>query len=155
MTHPKRCAIKSIAPRCLNANIKNNGLFASKKQSYKCRDCGKKFTDNGHQWFVSEQKQELVRRLLLERLSLRGICRAVQVSMNWLMAFIKNLYAALPEDLNCKVNVGSVKKGERYYIKLFDNEADELWSFVKKRSNVSITCGWLYTGKAGRWLPFT
>ena len=135
-------------PRCLSANIKNNGLFLSKKQSYKCKICSKKFTDNGQQWFVCEQKQACVKRLLLERLSLRGICRAMQVSMTWLMAFIKDLYGSMPEDLNCEVALEKVQKDHRYYIKLVHSEADELWSFVGKRSNVYYI--WLVVHRQSR-----
>lgn len=135
-------------PRCLSANVKKNGLFSSKKQSHKCKDCNKKFTDDGQQWFVSEEKQQYIKRLLLERLSLRGICRVMEVSLSWLMAFIKELYAGQPEDLNCKVKLRKVKKQHHYYIKLFDNEADELWSFVKRRQNVYYI--WLVLHKESR-----
>lgn len=135
-------------PRCYSANIKKNGLFSSNKQSHKCKSCGKKFTDDGCQWFVSEQQQELVKRLLLERISLRGICRAVQVSLRWLMTFIKKLYADLPDDLNCKVELEKVKKDNIYYIKLFHNEADELWSFVANRKNVYYI--WLVIDRQSR-----
>jgi insertion element IS1 protein InsB len=135
-------------PRCLSANVKKNGMFCSKRQSHKCKDCGKKFSDEGKQWFVSEEKQLYVRRLLLERLSLRGICRVMEVSLSWLMAFIKELYAQLPEDLHCKVALKGVQKENRYYLKLFENEADELWSFVQKRSNVYYI--WLVVHKESR-----
>jgi insertion element IS1 protein InsB len=135
-------------PRCYSANVKKNGFYDSNKQSHCCKACHKKFTDDGSRWFVSGQQQELVKRLLLERLSLRGICRAVEVSMSWLMTFIKELYAALPDDLNCEAALEKVKKNNTYYIKLFHNEADELWSFVGKRSNVYYV--WLVVHRQSR-----
>ncbi len=49
---------------------------------------------------INEQTRELIKRLLLERLSLSGICRAVGVSLRWLLTFIAEVYDALPEDLD-------------------------------------------------------
>ncbi len=49
---------------------------------------------------ISDETKGLIRRLLLERLSLRGICRATQVSQAWLLNFIKQEYAKTPHDLN-------------------------------------------------------
>jgi insertion element IS1 protein InsB len=135
-------------PRCISANVKNNGLFCSQKQGYKCKDCRKKFTPDGKQWFISQEKQAYIKGLLLERLSLRGICRVMQVSMTWLMAFIQEIYAQLPDDLYCKIALTEVKKKDRYYIKLFNNEADELWSFVQKRNNVYYV--WLVVHRESR-----
>ena len=93
-----------------------------------CLPAGR-FPCEGNEWFVSEEKQHYIKRLLLERLSLSRLRRdrVMNVCLTWLMGFIKQLYAALPKDLNCKVELTEVKKNDKYYIKLFDNEADELW----------------------------
>jgi insertion element IS1 protein InsB len=45
---------------------------------------------------VSQERQALIRRLLLERLSLRAITRAVGVSRSWLQRFVNDLYAQTP-----------------------------------------------------------
>jgi hypothetical protein len=50
---------------------------------------------------VSAQTKELIVSLLLERISLRGICRVAKVSLCWLLNFIEKLYEIVPEDLNC------------------------------------------------------
>jgi len=140
---PIRC------PRCLTTNVKKYGLnFNRKKQQHKCKDCKYKFVDQGQDWFISVDKQELVKKLLAERISLRGICRVLDISLTWLLAFIKQLYRQLPDDLNCHIPIKQVKQGDRFYIKLFDNEADELWSFVRKRHNVYYI--WLVIHKATR-----
>jgi len=39
-------------------------------------------------------------RLLLERLSLRGICRSVGVGLQWLLECIVTQFEALPDHLN-------------------------------------------------------
>jgi insertion element IS1 protein InsB len=41
----------------------------------------------------------LIERLLVERLSLRGICRAVGVTLKWLLGFLVQCFAALPDHL--------------------------------------------------------
>jgi IS1 family transposase/transposase-like protein len=140
---PIRC------PRCLSTNVKKYGLnFNGKKQQHKCKDCKYKFVDKGQDWFISVEKQELVKKLLAERISLRGICRVVDISLTWLLKFIKQLYRQLPDDLNSHIPIKQVKQGDRFYIKLFDNEADELWSFVRKRDNVYYV--WLVIHRATR-----
>jgi len=39
----------------------------------------------------------------LSRSGLRGICRAAEVSLTWLLGLIAEVYAELPDDLNVKV----------------------------------------------------
>jgi hypothetical protein len=62
--------------------------------------------------------------------------RVVGVSMKWLLAFLRQLYQELPEDLHLKPPPARVRQGERFYIQLFDNEAEELWSFVGRRKSL-------------------
>jgi len=42
-------------------------------------------SDCFEQYLVSDETRDLIERLLLERISLRGICRAVKVSLKWLL----------------------------------------------------------------------
>lgn len=142
------CNTISRCPRCLGTNIKKNGFTNYLKPCHKCKDCKHKFVDKGQDWFISSDKKVLIKRLLLERLSLRGICRVMDISMSWLLQFIKEIYSELPDDLNCKINLKKVKQNDRYYIKLVVNEADELWSWVKKRDNVYYI--WLVMHKESR-----
>ena len=45
---------------------------------------------------IADDKRGLIERLLLERLSLRGICRAVEVTLKWLLGFLVQCFKALP-----------------------------------------------------------
>ena len=72
--------------------------------------------------------QKLVKSLLLERLSLRGICRVLKVSLTWLISFIEQLYLTTPADLQFVEPVAAE-------IEIFCLVADEIWSFVGKRTN--------------------
>ena len=130
------CDTKERCPRCLGTNIKKNGFTDYLKPCNKCKECKYKFVDNGQKWFISPDKKIYIKRLLAERISLRGICRVMDISLTWLLAFIKELYAELPDDLHCKINFKKIKQNDTYYIKIADNEADELWSWVGKRKNV-------------------
>ena len=38
---------------------------------------------------------------LIERISLRGICRAVGVTLKWLLGFLVQCFETLPDDLGC------------------------------------------------------
>lgn len=113
-------------PRCQLSHIKRNGHTYYGKQNYQCKLCARQFVIRDQT--VSKEKQELVKSLLLERISLRGICRVLGVSLCWLLNFIESLYLANPEDLNFQLPAGSE-------IELFLLEADELWSFVGRRDN--------------------
>lgn len=82
-----------LCPRCGLSHIKRNGYTYYGAQNYECKNCGRQFVaDSQH---IGEEKKALIKRLLLERLSLRGICRAAEVSLTWLLGFIAEVYAAV------------------------------------------------------------
>jgi transposase-like protein len=92
--------IRDVCPRCHSPNYKKNGHIQNGKQNHQCKDCGCQFVDGFEQYLVSDETRGLVERLLLERLSLRGICRAVGVGLKWLLGFIVTCFDALPDHLN-------------------------------------------------------
>lgn len=69
--------------------------------------------------------------LLLERLSLHGICRVTGLSLTWLLQFIAALYDQLPDNL-C---VQPTSPARRIYLLRLEAEVDELWSFVGSKAN--------------------
>jgi insertion element IS1 protein InsB len=69
--------------------------------------------------------------LLVERLSLRGICRAVGVGLKWLLGFIVTCFEALPDHLN----VQPITAHADVMIQRLEVEADEMASFVQKKAN--------------------
>jgi hypothetical protein len=92
--------IRDICPRCQSPKYKKNGHLHNGKQNHQCKDCGRQFVDGFEQYLVSDATRSLVERLLLERLALRGICRAVGVGLKWLLGFIVTCFEALPDHLN-------------------------------------------------------
>ena len=84
----------------------------------------RKFCD---QW----EQRALIERLLLERISLRGICRAVGVGLQWLLQFMVTRFQAAPEHLYVK----PADSAPAVILQRLEAEVDELWSFVGKKAN--------------------
>ena len=118
-------------PACDSASIKKNGHIHNGKQNHCCKECGRQFVGNPTQKLISDSKKEQVRKLLLERIPLRGICRVVGVSLRWLLDFIVHLYDKLPDDFFFKVKAFA----EELIIYTFESEIDEMLSFVGNRTN--------------------
>lgn len=117
-----------LCPACGSDTIKRNGHTHYGKQNYRCTSCGRQFVEGGSSWFVSDRDKELVDRLLLERISLNGICRVVGVSQAWLLAYVKRVYADLPENLHIDLVLPDV---ETYLSDRMDEEIGRL-EIVKK-----------------------
>ncbi|HJW29706.1 MAG TPA: IS1 family transposase [Saprospiraceae bacterium] len=80
---------------------------------------------------ITPEQHELVKKLLLERISLRGMCRVVGVSLDWLLTFVISLDEELPEHLNVSIE----QVNNHVLIQGLEVEADELLSFVKTKKN--------------------
>jgi insertion element IS1 protein InsB len=100
------------------------------KQNYRCNECDRQFVEDSQR--IGEELKDLIKVLLLERLSLRGICRVTGVSSTWLLHFITELYCALPYDLN--VTLSHARKSAIRLVRL-EAEADEIWSFAVSKEN--------------------
>jgi DNA-directed RNA polymerase subunit RPC12/RpoP len=87
-------------PSCRSRSIKKNGHLSNGKQNYRCKPCGRQFVSTSQEWHVNDSDKDLIDKLLLERISLNGICRVVGISQSWLLNYIKELYAKLPDDLD-------------------------------------------------------
>ena len=72
---------RDVYPCCQPPNYKKNSHIHNGKQNHQGKDCGRWFVDCFEQYLVSDETRGLIERLLLERLSLREICRAVGVDL--------------------------------------------------------------------------
>ena len=127
--------MKKICPECLSLNTKKNGHVGSTgKQNNYCKDCGRNFSDDASKKYISESMKDLIRKALLERASLRGICRIFSVSLKWLVSFFLKETNELPKDLRFdadladKINMIRVKDESVIFC-----EADELCTYVGKK----------------------
>src|SRR5438093_4803941 len=80
---------------------------------------------------IADERRTMVERLLRERVSLRGICRTVGVSLTWLLHFMVACFAACPEDLHVQLPA----RPTAVVMSRLEAEADEMWSFVGKKAN--------------------
>ena len=102
-----------------------NGLTRHGKQNYKCRDCGRQFVEDPQWRPISNEIKGIVDRLLLEKISLAGIARALQISELWLQQYVNQKSKTMPQEVQvrpkpkCRLTV----------------QMDELWSFVDHKGN--------------------
>lgn len=82
--------------------------------------CKRQFAAHPKNKIIPEETKERIRRSLLERVSLEGICRIFDISMPWLLEFMEQAFLSLLEDLNATIIV------ENDEFKVFVLEADEL-----------------------------
>ncbi len=92
--------IRETCPRCGPPKYKRNGHMHNEKQNHQCKDCGRQFVACFEQYLLSDDTRALIERLLVERIALRGICRAVGVRLTWLLGFIGTCFEALPDHLH-------------------------------------------------------
>ena len=123
--------IRDACPRCQSSKYTKNGHIHNGKQNHQCQDCGRQFVvDAPHREIGAEQRTG-VERLLCEKISLHGICRALGVIIRWLMDFMGARFAAAPDHLH----VQPVASSCDVVLGCLEGEADELGSFVQKKAN--------------------
>jgi insertion element IS1 protein InsB len=123
--------IQEVYPRCISARYKKNGHIHNGNQNHHCHDCGYQFVQCFEQYLIADEKRGLIERLLVERISLRGICLAVGVKLKWLLGFLVQCFKALPDHLH----VQSVTRTQDVIMQRLEVEADEMASFVQKKAN--------------------
>jgi len=116
-------------PNCCSHTIRRNGSIHTGKQKYQCVACNKQFVENPQNKIIPEGTKERIRRSLLERVSLEGICRIFDVSMPWLLRFMEKTFQSLPENLQA----GIIAENDEFEVLVL--EVDELWSFVGNKKN--------------------
>ena len=124
-------SVREVCPECRSPQFKKNGHIHNGKQNHQCKACGRQFVVDATNRVIVDEQRILVERLLCEKISLHGICRAIGVSIRRLRDFVVARFAAVPEPLHgqpiaasCAVLIGCLEV-----------EADELWSFVQKKAN--------------------
>lgn len=93
-------------PRCHSDQIIKNGSIHSGKPKYMCKMCRRQFVEDPQDRRIPDSTKALIDKLLLERISLAGIARAVGVSERWLQTYVNEKYADQPR----QVQVRSPKK---------------------------------------------
>src|SRR5919205_459656 len=123
--------VRDACPGCGSIQFKKNGHIHSGKQNHRCKACGRQFVASAEDRIIADEQRTLVEHLLRERISLRGICRAVGVSLTWLLHFMVECFATCPDHLHARPPARSAK----VWVYKLEAEADEMWSFVQKKAN--------------------
>jgi insertion element IS1 protein InsB len=122
--------VRDAGPACRSQQFKKNGHIHTGKQHHRCTPCGRQFVVHAENRLIDEEQRTLGGRVLLEKISLQGICRAVGVSIRWRMDFMVARFEAAPEPLHGQ------RPGHPYEVLLrrVEAEADEMGSFVTKQA---------------------
>jgi hypothetical protein len=123
--------IRDVCPRCQSPKYKKNGHIHNGRQNHHGHDCGRQCVQCFEQYLIAEDKCGLIERLLVERIALRGICRAVGVTLKGLLGFLVQCFEALPDYLH----VQPASCQHDVLIQRLEVEADEMASFVQKKAN--------------------
>ena len=113
---------------CRSTKTKKNGPTYYDKQNYQCTTCLGQFVESGQDQFVSQADKDLIDKLLLEGLSLAGICRVCDVGQTWLQKYIKSVYENSPDDLNADIVLQDM---ESYLSDRMDEEINRIESQKK------------------------
>src|SRR5262245_43345537 len=122
---------REICPRCGSRRYKRNGHIHTGTQNHRCKLCGRAFVLTPEQAVITEEQRALIERLLLERISLRGICRAVEVGWQWLLQCMGARFQVAPNHFYGKPADGA----PAVILQRLEAELDELWSFVGRKAN--------------------
>ena len=124
--------MRTCCPRCGLTRYKKNGNTYYGKQNHQCKNCGREFVLALELDPVPEEKKSLADELLLERISLRGICRVLNVSLAWLIEYmVTDLFDKLPEHIHIETG----HDGKNVVIQRLEAEADEMFSYVGHKQN--------------------
>ena len=92
--------IRDVCPACGSSRYKKNGHTRHGKQHHQCQACERQFGATAEDRRIADERRTTVEHLLRERISLRGICRAVGVSLTWLLHFMVQCFAVCPDTLH-------------------------------------------------------
>jgi insertion element IS1 protein InsB len=123
--------IPESCPACGSTWYKKNGHTRHGKQNHLCKNCERQFSAGAANHLISAERRAEIENLLRERISLRGICRAVGVSLTWLLHFMVECFASCPDHLHLRLSASPAK----VWIYKLEAEADEMRSFVQKKAN--------------------
>lgn len=88
-----------ICPRCHSDKTVKNGRIHNGKPKFKCKVCSRQFVEEPQNRPILDATKQIIDKLLLERISLAGICRALGVSEKWLYHYKAVKYANMPSQL--------------------------------------------------------
>lgn len=123
--------VREAWPAWGSAASKTNGPIHNGKQNHQCQACGRQCVADAIDRIMSHEQRTLIAHLWRERISLRGICRAVGGSLTWLLPFMVECCAACPDHFYVRLP----HRPTDAVLRRPAAEADALWSFVQQQAN--------------------
>src|SRR4030095_3201075 len=123
--------VSDVCPACGSSRYKKNGHTRHGKQHHQCKACERQFRATADDRLMTDEQRTRVEHLLRECISLRGSCRAVGVSLTWLLHFMVECFTACPEDLHVELPA----RPTAVVRSRLEAEADEMGSCVQKKAN--------------------
>ena len=99
-----------VCPSCGSHHVIKNGSIHNGKSKNACKDCGRQFVNNPSNTVISPETKQLIDKLFLERISLRGIVRATEVSWSWLQNYVNHKMTNIPRQI--KISDKSKGRGD-------------------------------------------
>ena len=93
-------------PGCEGTKTVKNGHIHNGKQRHLCRDCGRQFVINPTKKVIGEETKGRIDKLLLEKIPLAGIARALEVSETWLQGYVNEKYAVVEQHVKVEQKRG-------------------------------------------------
>ena len=93
-------SIREACPEWGSPRFKKNGHTHNGKQTHQGKTCGGHFVVDATNRVSDAAHRLVMERLLCEKISLHGICRALGVSIRWRMDFMGARFAAVPDHLH-------------------------------------------------------
>ena len=122
--------MREVGPEWRSERYKKNGHMHTGKQNHQCKQCGRQCVLYAEHRTIAEDQRAMVECLLCEHIALHGICRAVGVSLRWLIDFLVARFAALPDHLH----VLPVVAPREVLIGRLEVQADAMGSFVATKA---------------------
>lgn len=94
-------------PSCSSKQTVKNGHIHNGKQRYRCKSCGRQFVYGATNKRIGDETKQRVDKLLLEKLSLAGIARVLDVSETWLQGYVNKKYANVEQRVSVKAKKGA------------------------------------------------
>src|SRR5262245_13318551 len=122
--------IPELCPACGSTRYKKNGHTRHGKQHHLCKNCERQLSAGAANRLIAAERRAEIANLLRERISPRWICRAVGVSLTWLLHCMVACCATCPDHLHARLPASPAKVG----VDKLEAEADEMGSFVQKKA---------------------
>jgi len=96
----------TLCPRCSSEHIVKNGRIHNGKRNYRCRGCGRQFVLQPTKKVSGDETKRRIDKLLLEKLPLAGIARAMEVSESWLQGYVNQKYQQVEQQVQVEEKRG-------------------------------------------------